>query len=46
MRPAGDGVNPVSLVVWALSDATAWLVLGVCALAVVAAFVVFGGGWE
>lgn len=39
-------MNPVTLVLWALSDATAWLVVGLCALAVVVAFVVFGGGWS
>jgi hypothetical protein len=39
-------VNPISLVLWALSDATVWAVVGVCALAVFAAFLVFGGGWS
>jgi len=39
-------MNPITLVLFALQDATAWVIIGVCALAVVVAFAVFGGGWS
>jgi hypothetical protein len=38
--------SPVALLVWALSDAWTWLLIGVIALGVVLAVVVFGGGWS
>jgi hypothetical protein len=39
-------MNPVTLLLWSLSGATDLVVLVVCALAIVVAFVVFGGGWQ
>jgi hypothetical protein len=38
--------SPVELVWWAVKPAMDLVVLGLCALAIVTAFIVFGGGWS
>jgi len=37
-------VNPISLVVFALANAKGWVVVGLCALAVVVAFIARSDG--
>jgi hypothetical protein len=37
--------NPLSLLWWAISQDTMLLAVGLIIIAIVAAFVVFGGGW-